>query len=91
MGGAVRDNTALGRFEVDFDGGVGFVTYRRAGDVVTLLHAEVPPELAGRGHGSTLVRATLERLRAQGARVVPVCAFVARYIERHPQYRSLLA
>jgi predicted GNAT family acetyltransferase len=91
MDSAVRDNAALGRFELDFDGGQGVVTYRRAGQVVTLLHAEVPPVLAGRGHGSALVRATLEHLRAEGARIVPLCSFVARYIERHPEYRTLLA
>lgn len=53
MDGVVRDNAALGRFELDFDGGQGFVTYRRAGDVVTLLHAEVPPalEVAGTVRG----------------------------------------
>ena len=91
MDGAVRDNAALGRFELDFDGGQGFVTYRRAGDVVTLLHADVRPALVGRGHGSRLVRATLEQLRSEGARVVPVCSFVVRYFERHPEYRVLLA
>jgi predicted GNAT family acetyltransferase len=91
MDGTLRDNATLGRYEMDFDGGTAFVTYRRAGDVVTLLHAEVPPALEGRGHASTLVRSTLERLRAEGARVVPVCSFVVRYIERHPEYRTLLA
>ncbi len=91
MAGTVRDNAALGRFELDFEGGQGFVSYRRAGNVVTLLHAEVPPALEGRGHGSVLVRATLERLRAEGVRVVPLCSFVSRYIERHPEYRALLA
>ncbi|MFO1399720.1 MAG: GNAT family N-acetyltransferase [Steroidobacteraceae bacterium] len=91
MDGGLRDNASLGRFELDFDGGQGFVTYRRAGGVVTLLHAEVPPQLEGRGHGGALVRATLEHLRAEGARVVPVCSFVVRYIERHPEYRALLA
>jgi predicted GNAT family acetyltransferase len=91
MEAALRDNTAVGRFELDCDGGLGFVTYRRAGAEVTLLHAEVPAALAGRGHGSRLVRATLERLRAEGARVVPVCPFIVRFIERHPEYRALLA
>ncbi|MCC7463111.1 MAG: N-acetyltransferase [Gammaproteobacteria bacterium] len=91
MEGALRDNAALGRFELDFDDGQGFVTYRRAGNVVTLLHAEVPSAVAGHGHGSALVRATLEHLRAENARIVPVCTFIVRYLERHPEYRGLLA
>lgn len=91
MSGTVRDNAALGRFELELDGGLGFVTYRRAAGVVTLLHAEVPAELGGRGYGAQLVRGTLDLLRAEGARVVPVCSYVAAFIERHPAYRDLLA
>jgi len=87
----LRDNTARQQFELDVDGQLAFVTYRRAGGVVRLLHAEVPAALEGRGHGSRLVQATLERLRAEGARVVPVCSFIAAYIERHAEYRDLLA
>jgi predicted GNAT family acetyltransferase len=89
--GAVRDNAPFNRFELDLDGGVGFVTYRRAAGVVTLLHAEVPAALNGRGYGSRLVRGTLDLLRAEGARVVPMCPFIAAFIERHSAYRDLLA
>jgi len=91
MSTGVRDNAALGRFELDLDGGLGFVTYRRAAGVVTLLHAEVPAALNGRGYGSRLVRGTLDLLRAEGARVVPVCPFIASFIDRNPAYRELLA
>ncbi len=91
MSSGVRDNAALGRFELDLDGDLGFVTYRRAAGVVTLLHAEVPAALNGRGYGSRLVRGSLDLLRAEGARVVPVCPFIAAFIDRHPAYRDLLA
>ena len=30
-------------------------------------------------------------LIASGRRVLPTCAFVASYIQRHPEYRDLLA
>lgn len=89
--GTVRDNAPLHRFELDLDGGLGFVTYRRVAGVVTLLHAEVPAALNGRGYGSRLVRGTLDLLRAEGARVVPVCPFISTFIERNPAYRDLLA
>jgi predicted GNAT family acetyltransferase len=88
---AVRDNALLNCFELDLDSGLGFVTYRRAAGVVTLLHAEVPAALSGRGYGSRLVRGTLDLLRAEGARVVPVCPFIAAFIERNPAYRDLPA
>jgi predicted GNAT family acetyltransferase len=91
MTGKVRDNVALGRFELDLDGGLGFVSYRRAAGVVTLLHAEVPAALNGRGYGSRLVRGTLDLLRAEGARVVPLCPFIVAFMDRNPEYRELLA
>ena len=85
------DNTAMSRFELDTDGQTSFVTYRRDEGRLILLHAEVPAALEGRGIGSTLVRAVLDHARAEGARVVPVCSFVAAVIRRRPGYQDLLA
>jgi predicted GNAT family acetyltransferase len=59
--------------------------------LVTLLHAEVPPQFAGRGVGAALVRGALEILRAEGSRVVSRCSFVNAYVARHPEYRDLVA
>ena len=70
---------------------VAFVEYRREDDHIALLHTEVPEALSGRGVGSKLVRGVLDALRAERAKVVPRCEFVAAYIERHPEYRDLLA
>jgi predicted GNAT family acetyltransferase len=50
----------------------------------------VPPDLQGRGLGSALVRGALLLAREQGERVVPVCPFVAAYIERHTEFQDLL-
>ena len=68
-----------------------FVEYRRGSDQIVLVHTEVPQALSGQGIGSKLVRATLEALRREGVKVVPRCEFVAAYVERHPEYRGLLA
>ncbi len=87
----VRENEAARRFELASGDAVAFIEYRRDGDAVDLVHTEVPQALEGKGIGSALVRGTLERLRAEGARVVPSCSFVARYIERHPDYGTMVA
>ena len=89
--GSVRDNKALHRFELDADGHVAFVTYRMGKNVITLVHTEVPKALSGKGIGSRLVRGTLDLVRAAGLKLVPVCPFVAAYIEKHPEYRDLVA
>ena len=55
------------------------------------LRTGVPEAPSGQAAGSKLVRGTLDILRAEGAKVVPRCEFVAAYVERHPEYRDLLA
>jgi predicted GNAT family acetyltransferase len=87
----VRDNSAAQRYELDVEGRSAFITYRRSGDVVTLLHAQVPHELAGRGVGSALVQGTLEIARSRGQKIVPRCPFVANYIKKHAQFQELVA
>jgi predicted GNAT family acetyltransferase len=86
------DNAAASRFEMPVEGHVAFVTYRRREDgVISLDHAEVPRALEGKGVGSKLVRATLDRVRGEGLKVVPRCSFVHAFIQRHPDYADLLA
>ena len=87
----VRDNPAASRFEMASGDAVAFVEYTRAGDRIVLTHTEVPEASSGRGVGSKPVRGALDALRAEGAKVVPRCGFVAAYVERHPEYRDLLA
>jgi predicted GNAT family acetyltransferase len=87
----VRDNPAMSRFETASGGAVAFVEYRREGGRIALLHTEVPDAMSGQGVGSKLVRGALDGIRRDGAKVVPRCGFVAAYIERHPEYRDLMA
>ena len=53
-------------------------------------HTEVPFGLQGKGIGSQLARKALEDVKAQGLRLIPLCPFVAKYIRRHPEWRSLV-
>jgi uncharacterized protein len=91
MTGTVRDDVARRRFELEVGGALAFVDYRRDGGKLLLTHAEVPPALRGGGVGSALVKATLELVRQRGEKVVPLCSFVAHYMERHPEVQDLLA
>jgi hypothetical protein len=88
----VKDNQAASRFEMASGGAVAFVEYERAGGGrIALLHTEVPEALSGQGVGSKLVRGVLDAVRAEGLKVVPRCEFVAAYVERHPEYRDMVA
>ena len=44
----------------------------------------------GHGVGSRLVQGALDDLRARGLAVVPLCPFVAGFIDRHPEYADLV-
>jgi uncharacterized protein len=88
---AVVDNSAAQRYEMDVGGKSAFITYRRSPGVVTLLHAEVPPELSRHGIGSELAHGALELARTQGLKVVPRCSFIANYIRKHTEFQDLLA
>ena len=87
---AVIDNPEANQFEAHVDGHVAFVAYIRHGDMIIFTHTEVPRELQGRGLANVLARGVLDRARAEGWTVVARCPFIAKYIERHPEYQSLL-
>jgi predicted GNAT family acetyltransferase len=86
-----RDNDERNRFELDVDGTIAFVTYRKSPGAITLVHTEVPPDLGGRGIGSKLGRATLDTVRAQGRKLSVECDFIRNYMTKRPEYNDLLA
>ena len=82
---------ATHQFRFESNGKIAALLYRRDGDVITFVHAEVPASLQGTGIGSEIVRTGLAYAREQHLRVVPRCPFVAEYMQRHPEYQDLLA
>ena len=90
MSFAIRDNTALSRFELDSDGGTAFMNYRLAGNAMSLDHTETPVAARGRGLASRLVEGALQIVRARGLKVVPRCPFVRDYLGKHPENRDLV-
>jgi predicted GNAT family acetyltransferase len=65
--------------------------YKLGGNVITFTHTEVPKAARGRGIGSQLTEGALQAARARGLKVMPQCPFVRAYIDRHPEFRDLLA
>jgi len=80
----VTDNQAESRLELEADGHVAELEYRRNGNRLVLIHTEVPTELEGRGLGGRLVTAAVDRARRDGMTVVPLCPFARGWLERHP-------
>lgn len=90
MNGEIRHEPTRGRFTLEMDGAVAYLIYREvAAGTLDFDHTFVPPALRGGGVASRLTEHALRYARAQGAKVIPSCPFVARYIERHPEFRDL--
>lgn len=80
------------RYEVHLDGErVGFIDYRRDGDVIDLLHTEVDKSQQGSGLAQRLADFAITDVRDTGLLVRPSCPFIARHIDRNAAYGSLLA
>jgi hypothetical protein len=88
--GDIVNNKAHHRFELVVDGHLAAAFYKIDANVITFMHTEVPPELGGRGVGSTLVQGALDHLRASGMKVIADCPFVKAWIGKHPEYKDLL-
>jgi predicted GNAT family acetyltransferase len=89
----ITENAEEQRYEARLADGrlAGFLTYERAENLISLNHTEVDDALEGRGIGSTLARAALDRAREASLTVRPVCPFVSAWISKHPDYQDLTA
>ncbi|MEV5495471.1 GNAT family N-acetyltransferase [Nonomuraea fuscirosea] len=87
----IVDNTTENRFEILLDGKVaGFADYRLLPTKVVFTHTEVLPAYEGQGLAGKLVGQALQMSADTGLRVVPLCPYVAEYIERHPEFKALV-
>jgi uncharacterized protein len=88
---AVVNNAEESQFEVRVGGQLAVAAYHLSDDTITFTHTEVPDALEGQGVAGRLARAALDHARANELRVVPMCAFIASYIKRHPEYQELVS
>jgi predicted GNAT family acetyltransferase/glutaredoxin len=80
------------RYELRLGGRrIGLAAYRRRNGRIAFTHTEVDEDREGHGFGSRLARAALEDAGRKGLEVVPLCPFMAHYIDRHPEYQALVA
>lgn len=82
-------NVTSGRIEIERDGRVAFLEYTLAGDVLALIHTEVPSEVRHMGLASALAERALNWAREKGYKVDVICPFVREYIGKHPEYADL--
>ena len=80
------------RYELRLNGKlIGLAAYRIRNGRIAFTHTEVEPSCEGRGFGSRLAAAVLDDAARKGLEVVPLCPFVAHFIDEHPEYEPLVA
>ena len=85
------DNRHTRQYEFHIGRHVAKIEYIKSSNgVVYLTHTEVPPDLKGRKIGYRLVEKVLADVERQHLQVVPLCPFVAMYIQKYPEWKRLL-
>lgn len=78
------DEAVNHRFVVGAGAEEAELVYRLNGRRLVLVHTGVPDALGGQGIGGRLVSAAVERARAEGLTLVPLCSYARGWLERHP-------
>lgn len=88
----LRKNESENRYEIVVDGEVaGFIDFSRNERVVDLPHTEVDQAYQGQGLAAQLADFALEDIREAGLLVKPTCPYIAKHIERNPDFETILA
>lgn len=87
----VVDVPEANRYELRLDGRlIGLAAYHRRGNRIAFTHTEVDESCQGRGLGGRLAAAALDDAASKGLQVVPLCPFIAHYIDQHPGYEPIV-
>ncbi|GGI98965.1 GNAT family N-acetyltransferase [Streptomyces brasiliensis] len=85
----IRDDRAAGRLEAVADGEVvGHIEYfvlEAPGRALVAVHTIVDPSHQGRGIAGSLSRELYAVAAREGIAVVPLCAYVVKWAEGHPE------
>ncbi len=88
----VKHNTEKHRYEIWLgDEKVGHLDYSLMLGEIHFVHTEVDPAQQGKNLAAILTREALADVRTQGKnKVVPVCSYTVRYMEKHVETQDLL-
>ena len=78
-----------GRFEIEQSDQTAYLEYSLTGNILELIHTEVPEKLRHLGLASALAENALQWAREHTLKVDIICPTVRRYVEEHPGYSDL--
>lgn len=90
MENEVIHNQEKNRFEWHQDGLLSVVEYRWLDGIMAFTHTEVPAPLEGKGIAARMAKTALDYARDNKLLIAPYCPYIKAYIERHPEYKSMV-
>jgi predicted GNAT family acetyltransferase len=80
----VTRNADASRYEIRTDDVLaGFAEYDQRHGSIRFTHTEVDPAFQGQGLAGKLAQAALTDAAKSGAAIVPLCPYIAKYLETH--------
>lgn len=86
-----KNNKEANQFELHVGNHFAFIEYYIKENKLFLTHTEAPQELKGTGAAAKLVEHVLQYCKDNSLKVVPLCPYVASYIDKNPQWRIVLS
>ncbi|HMO69835.1 MAG TPA: GNAT family N-acetyltransferase [Novosphingobium sp.] len=88
-----HDHGAYGEYRAHVEGHreIGRLTWVHKDGVRAAEHTLVPPEIGGRGIAGRLVEDMVADAREAGFKVHPVCSYVVKAFEKHPDWADIAA
>lgn len=80
----VTRNDEESRYEIRSDDVLaGFAAYDLRPGSIRFIHTEIDPAFQGQGLAGTLASAALADAAGRGDAIVPLCPYIAKYLETH--------
>jgi predicted GNAT family acetyltransferase len=84
------EKVTTGRFEIERDGSVAYLEYTMTGNVLGLIHTEVPEKLRGLGLASALAQTAFQYARENKLKVDVICPSALDFLAKHTEYSDML-
>ncbi len=86
-----KENGNTGSFYIQENGNnLAEIVYKKEKNKMVIEHTGVDESLRGKNIGFDLVEKTVELAREQHLKIIPVCKFAEKIIERHKQFQDVL-
>lgn len=70
---------------------IGSIEYSLPNETqVDLTHTNVDEAYSGQGLASKLAEFAITDVQSAGKRIIPTCPYIAKWLERHPEYADIV-